>query len=665
MAATAGASLGAVAIRFFGRFEQRMSRVSAITNATSLNFKRLSDEARKLGRSTQFSASQVAQAQSEFAVANFKTNQILKALEPTLKLAVAGELGIAEAADIAIRVLGGMGQTADDLEGSLEILARGFTTSSTNIRELGQAFKFVAPLASASGQSLIQITAILQAFAKASVRGTMAGTQLRNVLLRFAIQPGRVREQFDRLKISVDDSLGNFRPLADVIDDLNEKFKTMTQRQKISTIGQIAGLRAVAGFTQLIKIGGAEIRKLEAALEATGSVLDRISFVQMNTLQGSLKRLISAFEGFGIAIGGILNNFVRPLIEGTARALNQVEGFIERNSTLMVFMIRLTAGWVKELADALFVTKALTVSLDALGLSGPTALSRLHSGIVLLETGIQRVLLAINIVELAFKGLFLDIGLELKFFALTVVPTMFISAGIFIVNLIKALVTAVVQGLRQFAESFKKIFQVVLALAKGFAKSLGDIFILGITGSGFAAINSAMDRQAADFLREMARLKDDFIKTQEDIQAKLVEAFTVGLLKHSIDIPDRATTALQNQIKNDLGALILAFNRELEKTRVQLSIFDPEFDLPRFANSIADATEEGMKAGIDRVSFDPRAAPLAERGTLEAFRAERGIRTNRVEANTRITAEENLKQTELLLRLEDALTAAEETIEIL
>lgn len=716
-AAAAGATLGIISVRFFGRFEQSMSRVQAITNATGLEMKLLEDAARSLGRTTQFTASQVAEAQGEFALAGFKTNQILKSLEPTLKLAIAGNLGIAESADIAIRIMGGLGQTADDLEASLEILARGFTTSSTNIRELGEAFKFVAPLSKASGQSFTQLTAVLQAFAEGGIRGSLAGTSLRNVLLRLAIQPGNVKRQFDQLGVSIEDSAGNFRPLTDIVEDLNKALSLLTQVQRTAAIGQIAGARAVAGFTKLLDLGADRVRDLEAALKATGNVLDRVAKVQMNTLQGAVKRLTSAFEGFGIAIGSILNKFVRPLIEQAAKAFNILETFINRNSDLIIIMIRLTGEWVKEMSGAVTVIRALQSpldtlgklgsavlqrlknqtlglassfntlgdassmslervttgsgklesTLDSLGVTGPTVLDRLQTGLILLETVVRNGGLAFDLLGTLAKSAFADAGAAVKRFFTQILPTLAKNIAIISFNVTKAIAISFREGLKLIVPSFKAVFKLLVGLAFQSGKALREALLLGLTGTGgLKAITQVFNVRLDRFVKDAGKVIDDF-KTDINSISKTVEtAFSAStLLAGTKEIPAKILTELQETLNQRLIGLLFEFKQELRKTEIEFSIFDPAFDLPKFAKSVADATENGMNDGIARVGIDPRAASLAERGTVEAFRAERGITSSSVERNTAISAKENERQTALLDRIEDALAAAEETIDIL
>jgi hypothetical protein len=113
----------ALSSKVFASFESQMARVQALTGATTQDFARLKAEAKRLGRTTVFSASQAAEAMSFFALAGFKVDQILRAVGPTLNLAAAGQIEIAQAADIAAKIMAGMGLEADELGDAVDVMA--------------------------------------------------------------------------------------------------------------------------------------------------------------------------------------------------------------------------------------------------------------------------------------------------------------------------------------------------------------------------------------------------------------------------------------------------------------------------------------------------------------------------------------------------------------
>ena len=173
-----------------------------------------------MGATTVFSASQAAEAMSYFALAGFDTQQIMDALGPTLNLAAAGQIEIAEAADIAAKIMSGMGISADNLGNAIDVMAKAMTTANTDLTMLGDAFKFVGPMAKTAGVSLEEITAAIQLLSNAGIQGEMAGTTLRGMLLSLTSPSSEAKRELDRLGVSIIDSAGNVRGLAAIIGDL-------------------------------------------------------------------------------------------------------------------------------------------------------------------------------------------------------------------------------------------------------------------------------------------------------------------------------------------------------------------------------------------------------------------------------------------------------------
>jgi TP901 family phage tail tape measure protein len=206
--------------KVFANFEQQMARVKALTNASGGEFQKLEAKAKQLGSTTVFSASQAAEAMSYFALAGFKTDQILGAIGPTLDLAAAGQIEIAEAADIAAKIMAGMGLSADELGNAVDVMAKAMTTANTDLTMLGDAFKFVGPMAKSAGISLEEITAAIQLLSNAGIQGEMAGTTLRGMLLSLTSPSSEAQKELQRLGVRIVDTAGDVRPLVDIITDL-------------------------------------------------------------------------------------------------------------------------------------------------------------------------------------------------------------------------------------------------------------------------------------------------------------------------------------------------------------------------------------------------------------------------------------------------------------
>jgi TP901 family phage tail tape measure protein len=349
VASAVAAAPFALSSTVFANFEQSMARVQALTGATGKDFQRLSDEAKRLGESTVFSASQAADAMGFFALAGFDVEQILKAIGPTLNLAAAGQLEIAQAADIAAKIMAGMGIEADRLGEAVDVLTKAMTTANTDLQQLGDAMKFVGPIAKSAGIAFEEIVAAIQLLSNAGIQAEMAGTSLRGAILALTSPSKQAADKLKELGVSVLDAQGDVRPLADIIEDMNRAMAGMGAGERLEVLGTIFQARQAAGVAELLSQGADKLRDYTAALRDAGGTAARIADVQLNTLKGQVIILRSALAGLGIAIG-----------ESLSGPLRVAAHFITRTSAAI-------AQWVRENRSVVVIAAASIAALGAVG----------------------------------------------------------------------------------------------------------------------------------------------------------------------------------------------------------------------------------------------------------------------------------------------------------
>ncbi|WP_335936614.1 phage tail tape measure protein [Streptomyces sp. PTD5-9] len=296
------AALGIGVLKTAGDFEAGMNKVKAVSGATGTEFDQLRDQAKQLGATTQFSASEAADAMGFLAMSGFKAKDITSALPGVLDLAAAGAIGLADAADIASNVLSGYGFQAEDLGRVNDILAKTFTSTNTDMQMLGESFKYVGPVAKSAGLQFEETSAAIGLLGNAGIQGSQAGTTLRMAIARLAKPPKEAQKALQALGVSVVDSEGKMRPLVDIVGQLEKTGADTAQMMSIF------GVEAGPGMQALVSQGSSALAQLTKDLENSGGTAERIAKVQMEGLNGSLKGLQSAAEGLALAIAdsGIL-----------------------------------------------------------------------------------------------------------------------------------------------------------------------------------------------------------------------------------------------------------------------------------------------------------------------------------------------------------------------
>ncbi len=349
--------LGVAALAMGGQFESSMNRVGAITGATGEAFDGLADLAKELGRTTQFSASQSADAMQFLAMAGFTVDEIMTALPGTLNLAAAGQLDLATAADIASNVLTGMGLEAAEIGRVNDVMALTANRANTNIQQLGDAFKFVGPVAASVGMSIEETAAFIGKLSDAGLQGEMAGTALRGAITRLLNPSDSAKSLLRDLGVTVTDTSGNFVGMTSILEQFGDSSVNTAQ------LMEIFGQRAGPGMAALLGIGAESVRGLTNDLENSAGTAAEVAERQMEGLQGSLKLLQSAFEGLAIAIAE------SGLLEFAAALVDRVASIISRVAEANPMLLRIGAiigGLVATVGPVLIILGQLTAAIGTI-----------------------------------------------------------------------------------------------------------------------------------------------------------------------------------------------------------------------------------------------------------------------------------------------------------
>ena len=306
-----------------GGFERSMARVRALSNATEADFRRLRYTALRLGEATEWSAKQAADAMSALALAGFKTNEIIAAMPHTLNLASAGQIDLASAADITAKIMRGMGLDASELGHAVDVLTKAFTTSNTDLIQLGEAMKYVGPVGRAAGKSLEELVAVIQVLSNAGIQGAMAGTSLRGMIAKLSGATPAATKVFDKLGIIIKNSSGRMKTFDVIVNELADSMKRLDEVEKTSRIMRAFGLRAGPAMSVLLSEGGDAVEDFRNKLVDIGGTARRISAIMLNTLWGDLVRLKSVMAGLSIAIGDTYKGKLRTVIQSLTKWLQE------------------------------------------------------------------------------------------------------------------------------------------------------------------------------------------------------------------------------------------------------------------------------------------------------------------------------------------------------
>lgn len=314
MMATGGGivALGKNLIETTRNFEDGMARVQAVTNATQAEFQMMEQEALKWGSTTRYTATEAANSLENLTRNGLSATQATAALGPTLQLAQANTIGLAEAADITTNVMNGFGLEVKDMGRVNDVLSSTAAHSATNISLLAEAEKNAAPFGHSLGQSIEEVNAALGVLADVGIKGSDAGTAIRMVLMGLASPTAKQQKAFRQLGVDISESTLRSEGLTKTLEKLRDS-GVMKADNSAELLGNIFGRRvAPQAMALLNNIDGLKA-KLDILNNSQGTAA-RMFEQSYSNMSNSIYGIQSAWEHLLISIGQIADN---PLVAVT------------------------------------------------------------------------------------------------------------------------------------------------------------------------------------------------------------------------------------------------------------------------------------------------------------------------------------------------------------
>lgn len=362
-------------------FDAQMSKVFAIIGEEATGsaevMEALRHEALEMGSTTAFTASEAGEAMQYMAMAGWKVNDMLAGLSPIMDLAAASGESLGTVSDIVTDALTAFGLTAEDTAHFTDVLAAASSNSNTNVAIMGESFKYAAPLAGSLGYSVDDVAVALGLMANAGIKGSMAGTSLRQVLSNLISPTDAQASAMEALGLSLYDSNGKVKSLAELMVDmrkaasesgfdmqaLTEQVAALDEQLSAGTITQedydaqiqeltagndeflkaisdLAGARGLSGMLAIMNATEADFLKLTAAVNGSTGAAKTMAQVMLDNAQGDVTLFKSALEGLEITLWGLAEDGFRNTVKS---ATSMIDSFRNADEATLAGTLRLSA----------------------------------------------------------------------------------------------------------------------------------------------------------------------------------------------------------------------------------------------------------------------------------------------------------------------------------
>ncbi|AZP49577.1 phage tail tape measure protein [Rahnella aquatilis] len=332
----------------------------------------LEAQAKLLGRTTHYSATQASEGQAALINGGMTAQNAQKALPGVLNMALAAHADLGQAADVGSSILDSFQIDPSKMDHVGDVLVGTFTRSKTSLESLGETVKYVGSIAHGVGMSLEDVAAATAIFAKNGKEGSMAGTQMAEVIQGIYNPSTTGQKALSELNIKTKDSSGRLRRLDEVLKEYQQKSIAYDQPSQLAFASAIAGHAGAGGLQILAKSAGdGQLQEFTKIITQGNGEATKNAKEMTDNLAGDLMMLRSAWQGLNTEMESGVDNPMRLVIQDLTSIIQKVTEWTNLHPKLSAAILKILMG----LGAVLLIIGSIIAAVA--GILGPLALVKL------------------------------------------------------------------------------------------------------------------------------------------------------------------------------------------------------------------------------------------------------------------------------------------------
>ena len=282
-------------LRVGAEFEQAVATLGAIRGQAGDALKPFEDQARLLGETTAFTATEAARGMQELARAGMQTGDIISSSNAALKFAGANATDMTTSTTLLASTMAQFGLTASQSTRVVDVFTTSLQNSLLNVQTLQVAMRYAGAVGASFGRSLEETTAMVALFRDLGLEGSTAGTQFRQAFLRLASPTKKARAVLEQYGVSLSD----INPKIHTFQEILQTLADSGIAQDLPAIKELVSIRAAGSFSKILSDvadGSSKLSSLLTAFEEGAGVTEKTYADMINTVSGQTAILKSVVE---------------------------------------------------------------------------------------------------------------------------------------------------------------------------------------------------------------------------------------------------------------------------------------------------------------------------------------------------------------------------------
>ena len=333
----------------FVETDNSLRRVAAaasdgVASKFSESFESIEKAARKSSKGTVYSMREVSDGMEALVKANWKVSEAQEGVIHVMNLAAVEGMDLARATEIVSDGMAAFKMEAKDTATFTDVLTIASVKSTTNISEMGEAFKYAAPIAGTLNYSIQDLATGLALMANNGIKGSLAGTSLRGGLTNLVKPSAEAKRALDGIGFSMVDANGKTKKFLPVIQELREKTKNMTETQKQHFAAAVFGKTAMSGWLAILNASDGKVNELTNSInnskEATQKMADQLN----SGAGGAIKKFKATLSNAAYETGKAWGPALKSIADGATELLKAFNNSSDGTKRFITGLIGITAA---------------------------------------------------------------------------------------------------------------------------------------------------------------------------------------------------------------------------------------------------------------------------------------------------------------------------------
>jgi TP901 family phage tail tape measure protein len=335
-------------IEEYANFDDTMRMVGQRSQALTGEMHILRGEAMRLGRTTSFTAVQVAEAMKSMATAGFKPAAIEGMTGSILTLARATGTDLAESAEVAAILMRQFGMETEDVSHLTDVMTFASNNSMMTVTKMKDAFSKFGPIAAETGVSLEEAAAGAMALANSGAEASTIGTGLRRILTTSAAKAEELKKVFGGQSFLTDE--GKFVGIIKMFQIINKQTKDLTQGDRMRKLDEAYSLLGITAAATLSRNTDEVLANFDQMMDGIDGLAQKGADALDSGIGGGIRRVKSAWEGFKLTLVENMEGPLTELFEKVAKKINEITDKLPE-------WINMAKIWSLKMLEALKVIK--------------------------------------------------------------------------------------------------------------------------------------------------------------------------------------------------------------------------------------------------------------------------------------------------------------------